>query len=158
MTTTLHRNTQDELVKAALSRIDQIDFTGVRLKLANTHDGPAWSAAQLDYAQERYCQFLALTFAYPDRTIVPDRLVDAFWHQHILDTRAYAKDCAAVLGHFLHHFPYLGTRGKADEEALAQCFADTAELLVLHFGEDAGEPSASGSKCGAGSCSQCSNR
>ena len=34
--------------------------------------------------------------------------MDAFWHQHILDTVAYQRDTVQIFGYFLHHFPYFG--------------------------------------------------
>ena len=36
---------------------------------------------------------------------MPSRLVDAFWHAYILDTRAYGAFCAIAFGRFFHHVP-----------------------------------------------------
>ena len=52
-----------------------------------------------------YRKFLALHLAYPDADIVPCKLVDDIWHQHILDTCAYREDCDVIFGRFLDHFP-----------------------------------------------------
>lgn len=36
---------------------------------------------------------------------MPSRLVDAFWHAFILDTRAYSAFCTIAFGRFFHHVP-----------------------------------------------------
>lgn len=36
---------------------------------------------------------------------MPSRLVDAFWHAFILDTRAYGAFCTIAFGRFFHHVP-----------------------------------------------------
>lgn len=36
---------------------------------------------------------------------MPSRLVDAYWHAFILDTRAYAAFCTSAFGRFFHHVP-----------------------------------------------------
>lgn len=146
-----------EFVDRALDRLSLISLAGVRMKLADPKDGRGWDEAMLDWAEQEYRRFLALNYAYPDRTIVPDKAVDAFWHQHILDTRAYAKDTMAVFGYFLHHFPYLGTRGPADEEKLVRCYADTRKLYEFHFGLSETEESSTFSNCDSESCSRCAD-
>lgn len=143
-------------VDQAITRIASIDFSGVRLKLADPLEGLALGEEELDHAEREYRRFLALTMAYPERTIVPTREVDDFWHQHILDTRAYAEDTERVFGFFLHHYPYLGKRGPDDAELLHRSFADTQELMALHFGGEGEQLAASASCHSARSCSNCS--
>ena len=36
---------------------------------------------------------------------MPSKVVDAYWHAFILDTRGYANWCDRALGRFLHHVP-----------------------------------------------------
>jgi hypothetical protein len=60
--------------------------------------------------EEEYRKFLALHLSYPDVDIVPCKIVDEIWHQHILDTAAYRDDCDALFGRFLDHFPYVAAR------------------------------------------------
>lgn len=38
--------------------------------------------------------------------IPPTQDIDDFWHQHILNTFKYEKDCLEFLGFFLHHYPH----------------------------------------------------
>lgn len=68
--------------------------------------------------------------------MVPNKIMDIFWHYHILDTRAYHKDCEAVFGHYLHHFPYFGMRGEQDAQNLKNAFYKTKELYLETFGEN----------------------
>ncbi len=68
--------------------------------------------------------------------LVPTKDVDEFWHQHIMDTRAYAQDCEEALGHFLHHFPYMGMRGEEDARQLETAFRRTERLHREAFGEE----------------------
>src|SRR4051794_7619512 len=70
-----------ELVDHALSRISMIDLSAVRMKLADPDEGKGWDDEMLDSVEREYRRFLALNYAYPDRTIVPDKAVDEFWHQ-----------------------------------------------------------------------------
>ena len=76
-----------------------------------------------------YRKFLALHVAYPHAEIVPCKVVDDMWHQHILDTAGYRDDCDAIFGRFLDHFPYFGIRGDEDAQALHDAHADTARAL-----------------------------
>jgi hypothetical protein len=143
---------RQQRINRALEQISHISFEGVRLKLGDAAEGKGWDKNQLHDVEKEYRRFLALLFAYPERTIVPDKKVDQFWHQHILDTRAYANDTTAVFGQFLHHFPYLGMRGPADEERLKESFQETRRLYQLHFGESGLQGSYS--VC-SDSCSRC---
>jgi hypothetical protein len=56
-------------------------------------------------AEAEYRRFLLLALKYPDVSLVPSELVDAFWHYHILDTKKYYYDCQRMFGELLHHHP-----------------------------------------------------
>lgn len=150
-------DTRQELVDEALDRLLSINFAGVRMKLADTKEGKGWDDKTLDHVEKEYRRFLALAYAYPERRIVPDRMVDEFWHQHILDTRAYADDTRAIFGHFLHHFPYLGMRGPDDEERLMQHYSESLELHRLHFGRVQPDLNSTLSSCDSSDCSRCAD-
>src|SRR3954471_4348768 len=95
----------------ALVLLDRVlDLSNVRMKLADPEEGHGFAASELDLREQEYRRFLALHLAYPEMDVVPCKLVDGIWHQHILDTNAYARDCEAIFGRFLHHFPYFGMR------------------------------------------------
>lgn len=120
----------------ALTRLDSVlDLGGVRLKLANPEEGKGYGSDRLDRDEVEYRKFLALHLAHPGEEIVPCKIVDEFWHQHILDTRAYHADCDAIFGGYLHHFPYFGMRGDADARALQDAYAHTIERYREAFGE-----------------------
>lgn len=128
-----------------MSRIADLDFTMIKAKLMDADEGPGWTTQECELVEAEYRRFLALKHAYPDREIVPNRLVDLFWHQHILDTEKYAEDCAAVFSGFLHHYPYFGMQG--DEDALHRAFEDTERLAQRHFGLPAPSDAAGMAKC-----------
>lgn len=114
--------------------VDTIDLSMVRTKLADPDEGKGWDATTLDIAEGEYRKYLALCLAYPQETIVPCKIVDDVWHQHILDTRAYRDDCARVFGFFYDHFPYFGMRDAADSAALRSAYDRTIELYEINFG------------------------
>ena len=128
----------------AAADIDALDLSMIKLKLQDSEEGPGWSAERCDAVEIDYKRFLALKRAYPDQEIVPNKEVDVFWHQHILDTEKYAQDCEVLFGTFLHHYPYFGMRGEEDHANLCAAFTETQELYELHFG---GKGGSSSSKC-----------
>ena len=87
-------------IEAALARVAELDFTMVKLKLG---EAKGWSLEHQSEVEDLYRRFLALNIVYPDQKICPTGPIDDFWHAHILDTRAYEKDCEYLFGHFLHH-------------------------------------------------------
>lgn len=123
-------------VADAQERIDALlDLGNLRMKLADPDEGKGYTPDRLDLMEGEYRKFLAMHLAFPDADIVPCKLVDEMWHQHILDTEAYHDDCDAIFGRYLHHFPYFGMRGEDDEQALHNAYADTLERYRQAFGE-----------------------
>src|SRR5689334_14698043 len=90
------------------SLIDSIDFSMVKRKLMDQDEGQGWDQEYTDFVERRYRRYLCMQIMYPDGPSVPTRDIDLFWHQHILDTRAYARDCQVLFGEFRHHYPYFG--------------------------------------------------
>jgi len=120
----------------ALTRLDSLlDLSNVRMKLAGTGEGPGHSEAELDTMEIEYRKFLALQLTCPEADIVPCKIVDEMWHRHILDTAAYRRDCEAIFGRFLDHFPYFGMRDEQDAQALNDAYVDTLERYRDAFGE-----------------------
>ena len=116
--------------------INELDFTMIKRKLQDKEEGQGWNKQQCNEAEKEYKKFLALKRTYPEKEIVPNRVVDLFWHQHILDTEKYGEDCEIIFGHFVHHFPYFGMNGKQDAQNLVDAFDETKQLYNLHFGKD----------------------
>ncbi|MEI9954919.1 MAG: hypothetical protein WDM90_01065 [Ferruginibacter sp.] len=116
-----------------MNDINNIDFKMIKLKLQDKEEGQGWSTALSEETEIEYKKFLALKRTYPEKDIVPNKLVDIFWHQHILDTAKYAEDCENLFGYFVHHFPYFGMNGPEDAANLSSAFDETKDLYTLHF-------------------------
>ena len=123
----------DELMRSAIGKVAQLDFTMLARKLVEER---GWTREYCEEVEGLYRKFLALNVRYPDKKVCPSGPVDDFWHAHILDTRAYAKDCEHLFGGYLHHFPYFGMRGPEDRANLEAAFEESLDLFVLHFGVD----------------------
>jgi hypothetical protein len=112
-----------------------LDFGMIRWKMRHPTEGNGLSPREVAVAEREYRRFLTLIKLHPELNHVPSKLVDKFWHAHILDTAAYRQDCEKVFGFYLDHFPYYGIRGAADKEAMEQSFRCSNELYARHFGE-----------------------
>lgn len=130
--------------------IDTLDFNLIRMKLQDEDEGPGWPQQKSEAIEVEYKRFLALKRAYPEKDIVPNREVDTFWHQHILDTQKYAEDCDRVFGGFLHHYPYFGMGGEQDYANLCDAFEETVALYREHFSEPWGGTIESRARCRTG--------
>lgn len=132
-----------------LEDILAMDFTMVKLKIQDAEEGLGWTAEKCNEAEIAYKRFMGLKRTYPDKDIVPHKMVDVFWHQHILDTQKYAEDCQNIFGYFMHHFPYFGMKDEQDMQNLIDAFEETKELYNRHFNENfAGEaPKCNSPKC-----------
>ena len=91
-----------EIFSAAVLQAGSIDLSNVKTRLCDP-SGPNWARHVANEVELEYRRFLIMNVVAPDMRIVPGKLIDDFWHYHILDTGAYATDCQAVLGRFLHH-------------------------------------------------------
>lgn len=139
----------------AQSQVDaELDLGNVRRKLADPVEGKGFSQSQLDLMEQEYRRFLALRLLHPDADLVPCKLVDEIWHQHILDTAAYRADCDALFGEFLDHYPYFGLFGPDDAQALKDAFAETVDLYRDAFGDPPGDTwiAADASRCKRPTC------
>lgn len=125
----------EDTALGALRKVEQtLDLSNIRRKLADPEEGKGYAPEHLDLMENEYRKFLALHLAYPGMDVVPCKIVDEMWHQHILDTRAYAADCEALFGGFLHHFPYFGMNGPQDAQDLVDAYQDTLERYEAAFG------------------------
>jgi len=134
--------TQDRILILTSKRIDRdiasIDLEMVKMKLCQPKEGIGWTRDQAEDAEIEYKRYLHLCrhFPYPHYSIVPNKIMDTMWHYHILDTKAYHKDCMNVFGRYIHHYPYFGLRGNEDAQNLADSFQKTRQLYLEEFGED----------------------
>lgn len=71
--------------------IATLNLDPIKIKLMDKKEGKGWDRAQADAAEGAYKQFLQLNLKFPNKSIVPTITIDAFWHQHILDTQSHAQ-------------------------------------------------------------------
>lgn len=92
----------------------------------NTH---GLTPEQVDDCIRKYRNYLALCKAYPDIPLMPCHDIDLVWHQHVLNTRQYHKDCVAYFGKYLHHNPIMPS---------AEVARNSRELYIRHFNKEDG--------------------
>lgn len=126
----LHRRKKE---RNPLQAIENINLSRA-MKRLQTNLG--WTQSETETAVKQYRRFLVLAALHPKQTLVPSKLVDEVWHQHVLDTQQYPKDCDKVFGAVMHHNPYFGTtpRGK---RLLPGLFKQTNRLFTQEFGDNA---------------------
>ena len=117
--------------------ISSIDFAALRTKLCSPpgeEGGLGWTNAKAAGVEKQYRNWLYLRRKYEGEQLPPSSDIDQFWHAHILDTRAYHRDCARIFGSYHHHFPYFGARGEADRAALLRAWERLLGLYQDEFG------------------------
>jgi hypothetical protein len=115
--------------------IEQLDLDPIKVKLMHRESGEGWTLEQANEVEFEYKRFLYLMKNFAAEGAAPRTDVDIFWHYHILDTLKYARDCQAVFGYFLHHFPYVGLRGDDDLKLHHRAGERMHELYEQTFGE-----------------------
>jgi hypothetical protein len=86
-------------VSEGLLALSKLDLTQVKRKLmCPAPEGHGWTMEQADTAEKWYRRFLEVNVRFQEHKVVPNLPIDMMWHQHILDTRAYARDCENVFG------------------------------------------------------------
>jgi hypothetical protein len=95
-------------------RIASLALDVVREKATKRH---GWNESKAKVLESEYRDFLILLAENDGKMISPwsDDL-DLFWHEHILDTRKYAKDCKWMFGHFIEHDPHIEQRPHHHEQ------------------------------------------
>jgi len=121
-------------INAVLPEIDNLDFSRIKYKLSVKDEGKQWTSDEITFAESEYKRFLTLIKIYPEKSIVPSKAMDEFWHMHILDTEAYRNDCEMIFGRFIDHFPYFGIYGNEDRQNLIDSFEETKEIYLRYFG------------------------
>ncbi|TVR83258.1 MAG: hypothetical protein EA412_01020 [Chitinophagaceae bacterium] len=116
-----------------LPEIQKLDLERIKWKLRDTEEGESWTHELCDKAETEYKKFLTMVKLYPKKSIVPNKLMDKMWHQHILDTRAYRRDTKQALGRFLDHYPYFGMHGEDDKQNLNDAFEETKVIYENLF-------------------------
>ena len=115
--------------------LDALDLSYITRKMcSSTYPLPRWPDALAKTCENLYKRFLWLMVKYHDEGLVPTRDIDEFWHNHILYTQEYTKDCHALLGRYIHHKPAEPT-DSATIALLANAFLKTQALYLEEFNE-----------------------
>ena len=64
-----------------------LDLEPIKFSLTQREEGNGWSVDKAEIMASWYRRFLYLVHLYPEKVVVPDKEIDAFWHTHILDTK-----------------------------------------------------------------------
>jgi hypothetical protein len=115
-------------ITRALDKIGRLDLTEI---VARTAKDYGWTDHQADEAEDWYKNFLKLCYLnrrLPVAALGQDS--DILWHQHILYTDQYQRDCKALFGHYLNHDPIDGPPTAADRRA----FARSRKMYLKEFG------------------------
>jgi hypothetical protein len=125
------------ITKGIAPAIASLDLEMVKMKMREPEEKLGWTHEQVEAAEIEYKRYLTLClrFPYPKHSVVPNKIMDTMWHYHIMDTKAYHKDCNTVFGHYLHHYPYFGLRGEEDAKNLKSAFEKTKEYYISEFRE-----------------------
>jgi len=131
---------------------EELDLNSVRDAMMEKH---GWSLDRAEAARTEYVRFLTLLRMKPGFMLIPWSTVegqddlDQFWHQHILDTEKYARDCNALFGRMIHHNPHI-LRGSETE---TDAFGKTQRLYARTFQSGSyGRPVDTALMAGCGAC------
>jgi hypothetical protein len=118
----------------AKALIDGLDLTSIIDRVIQVEH---WTEKQALEVCQLYRNYLFLRKKYGQRyeTLPPSEDIDEFWHNHILDTQKYQKDCQVIFGEYLHHYPYFGIDGKITKKDLYEAFEMTQQLHLQEFGD-----------------------
>ena len=107
-------------------------INSIELLKTKTQQTNGWTDQEWENAKEEYLRFLQLVENNPQSSLAPSTKMDAVWHSHILNTKAYAQDCDSLFGRFLHHQPHL-EEGECETNSAA--YTLTKRLYAAEFGQ-----------------------
>ncbi len=121
-------------IEDAKAYISSIDFSMVIKKMVE-HQG--WLQKDAETVCQLYRNFLFLNKKYGHMysSLPPSEDIDEFWHNHILDTQNYRRDCEAIFGTYFNHYPYFGIDGRTNFNNLESAFETMQKLHIQEYGE-----------------------
>jgi hypothetical protein len=119
-----HNQAREYLARLDLSYL-------VNAMCAEHYPLPRWSQQDAEHCIKLYKNFLLLHHLHPGVTLVPTKEIDECWHNHILHTKKYHRDCEQIFGHHLHHDP---AQPGEDDAGLVNAYQHTKELFLQAFG------------------------
>lgn len=111
--------------------LKNLDLSYVERRLTDRY---GWSSAEAKEAVRRYKNFLRLLLKYPDQILAPAPDMDEAWHNHILFTREYMRDCEAIFKSYLHHSPAQASDPR-EKQDMEDAQTRTSELYIKEFQE-----------------------
>ncbi|MBL4898946.1 MAG: glycine-rich domain-containing protein-like [Colwellia sp.] len=117
----------------SLTTVEKWDFSLAIEKLIESEE---WTQERAELAVVNYKRYMAITKALGGQQLVPNADIDEIWHMHILDTRAYQKDCENLFGAFLHHFPYFGMLSDENRNQWISAQSESEKLWNKLFDEN----------------------
>jgi len=137
--TNLQTNTVEQMLlpkNEKLTEIENLDLERLRYKLLKDQPQRGWGGEKFDIALTEYKRFLILKVLHPEKSFAPTSLMDEIWHLHILDTKAYMRDCKSIFNKYLHHAPSFGQYNSEEQNSrLVNSRRNLEELYPEHFGE-----------------------
>ena len=76
--------------------ITKLDLSKIKHKLLLDRS-LNWDKTKIDTVEREYKRFLSIIKLYPNEIIVPNKLVDEFWHMHILSKKTVVEKVLAVI-------------------------------------------------------------
>lgn len=85
----------------------ELDLTNVRKSLLKPKwdGGMGWTDKYAARVEMLYRGFLFVCWKFKNKEHVPSRMVDMYWHTHILYTKDYRAFCKKLYGKYLDHTP-----------------------------------------------------
>ncbi len=127
--------TFQDCLEESKEKVYSLDFTMQTQKMVEVL---GWDRDAVDEMKDEYLKFLIINSTLKkindNTTIVPNRIIDEFWHAHIMDTKKYHNDCMIVFGEYFHHFPYFGIQGEQDKKNWESDSSVGASLWYKIFG------------------------
>lgn len=122
--------------KKAWAYVQGIDFEPIAVKIRGAN--PHWSEEHVQKAIESYRMYFYASRFFPELGSAPHPSIDEVWHAHILFTLWYARDCAYIVGYYLHHTPKEAMPQDTPEEnaeTMKRSYENMRKKMVYMFGE-----------------------
>eukprot|EP00756_Hemistasia_phaeocysticola_P017637 Hpha_TRINITY_DN15550_c5_g1::TRINITY_DN15550_c5_g1_i1::g.104421::m.104421 len=94
---------------------DKLDLERFVPKLQRDHPSYFPDVMTARDAIKEYRRMLTVAQRFPGTSVVPSKLVDLVWHEHILDTKTYRRDTLRMFGEYIHHNPSFGGAEEKEE-------------------------------------------
>ena len=125
-----------EVQSDGLEKISNLNLERFYYKLKKEQTHKNWSPELFDIALTEYKRYLMLKVLHPEKSFAPTSLMDEIWHLHILDTKAYMRDCKSIFGKYLHHAPSFGQYNSEEQNSRQiNSRRNLEELYPEHFSQ-----------------------